>query len=1001
MKKKFKIINYCAIGLVAATVVTLNVLALDTFEYLIQDRLIGYSTADKETLSNDRENGEALAKEIVKEGTVLLKNENNSLPLSTSTNKINVFGWSATQWIGGGSGSGRVVSSMSDLTVGTTFLDALKEEGIEYNDDLISMYESYCSTRPGFSEGTLNTYDYEFHRIVEPDINKDYSDELLDGAMDFSDTAIVVIGRMSGESSDCPKVQYKGDSSSSKADDETRTYLEISTEEEALLEYVGANYENTIVLINSTNTMELGFLDTIEGLDSCLLVSGTGSNAATGIVDILYGLTSPSGRTVDTYAYDFDTNASYANSGIDGENFYTNGKGLYPYDGTNNGNVGNSSATYPGLAYIDYKEDIYVGYKWYETADVEGYWDNVSNEYGEKYEGVVQYPFGYGLSYTDFSYEIVGLNHSNNSKLEKDDEIEVTVRVTNIGDVEGKEVVELYYCPPYYENQIEKASINLCAFGKTGTLKPQKYEDVTLTFKVEDMASYDCYDYNNNGFKGYELDKGEYEIKLMNNAHEEAKVEVSKDSKVDSSTITYKVESNIQYATDSKTGVEVKNRFTGDDAVDGVSIDGEDSDGDIIYLTRSDFESTFPTLSDARKITSNVSQYNLYSSTLANEWKETQSDEEVTFGASTTYKVYEDGKVTELGLELGANYDDEMWDQVLDQMTLSEAKNLTLHGYCQTTAVSSIGKPKLNDSDGPAQIGSFNSKNVGTGYPNATTLGQSWSTSLSYDMGISLGTEARNLGYNGWYGPGVNMHRSPFGGRNYEYFSEDSLFNGLMAGNAVKGAKNCGVYCYLKHYAIQDQESYRDGLYTWLSEQALRETYLKPFRYIIEECGANGVMTSYNRCGAVWAGGSEALISEVLKGEWGFKGVVLTDYADHHKYMNMDHALRAGGDLFMDGWSNNGAYGQNSVESSSNAFKAALKKASKNIIYSWLNAIYTNSIYNADEDTKPIVIGEKGEPDTTWKIYIYVGDGVIAAGLIAWGVLISLNLKKKKEVKTE
>lgn len=990
-----KIINFAAIGLISAFAITVNVLALGTFADLIQERLIGYASADADSIEESKANGENLAKKIVEEGTVLVKNEEKTLPLNKATqNKVNVFGWASSDWVTGGSGSGRVVDDKGKLTVGTDFIKALNDYGIETNKDLTKFYNDYCQVKPKRNEGTLNSYEYEYHRLIEPNINKDYSDDLLNKAIEFSDTAFVVLGRQGGESNDSPKVQYKGNSNSSRVDDETRTYLDISTEEEALLEYVGTNYKNVIVVINSTNQMNLNFLDTIDNLKACVVVGGTGMNAATGLVNVLFGEVSPSGRLTDTYAYDFKTAASYANSGLEGENFYTNGKGYYPFDGTNYGNVGNSNAKYPGLAYVDYAENIYVGYKWYETADKMGYWDNIENEYGKGYEGVVQFPFGHGLSYTDFRYEIVELSKEAGTQINKDDEFEVTVRVTNIGETKGKDVVELYYEAPYYNGGIEKSSINLLAFGKTQVLEPGTFEDVKLTFTAEDMASYDCYDSNNNGSTTFELDKGEYHIRLMKNSHEAVELHKSAANVVDSSDFVYKLDKEIIFNEDMKSGLPVDNKFTGDKARDGVSLDGDDSEANITYLTRSDFEGTFPIHQEARKLAENAAYYNLYTSKMANDFINPDSPE-VIFGADKGLKVYANGEVTDLGYILGEDYDANEWEDVLNQIKLDEAKNLVLHGYCNTGEVKSIGKPKLFDIDGPAQIGSFNASNIGTGFPNATVIAQTWNQRLSYEFGLAIGQEAKNLGYDGWYGPGMNLHRSPFGGRNYEYYSEDPVLSGLMGANSVKGAKNCGVYTYLKHLAVYDQETYRDGLYTWLTEQSFRELYLKPFKDAVQIGGSTGIMTSYNRVGAVWAGGSGALLNGILREEWGFKGSVLTDYSDHHKFMSMDHAIRNGGDIWMDGFMNNGQF---VCETSSNTFKNELRRATKNIIYCWLNSAYTHKNYDPTQDNITITIGKRGEPDTTWKTIIYCVDAVLFAGLAVWGYF---TFKMKDKVKVE
>ena len=1005
MKKTGKIINFAAIGVVAAIVVTLNVLCLSTFRDQIQTFIVGGGTANQETITQSKEEGEALAEDIVDEGSVLVKNENNTLPLSKQTNnKINVFGWGSSYWITGGSGSGRVVNTAGNLKAETDLLKALENENIEYNTDLTDFYVNYEANRPHYStsEGTLNAYEYEYYRIIEPSMDE-YGDNLLADAEEFSDTAIVVIGRAAGESSDAPKVQYKGNSTDSRVDDSTRHYLEISTEEEDLLEYVGSTFENVVVVINSTNTMELGFLDTIEGIDSCLIVGATGINAASGVVNVLYGDANPSGKLTDTYAYDMSTAASYINAGIEGENFYTNGNGLYPADGTTQGNLGHDGVRYPGVAYVDYQESIYVGYKWYETANTEGFWDDVDNEYGVGYEGVVQYPFGYGLSYTEnFLWNITDISLPSGSNLTRDSEIEIEVTVTNDGTVAGADVVELYYTAPYYDGEIEKSSVNLIDFAKTPVLQPDQSVVLTLSVSAYDMTSYDCYDLNENDATTYELDQGEYQLSLRTDAHTiKEELEVNGLSAEEEPVLTYNLAQTEIFDTDPYTENKVTNHFTGENATDGCSIDGNSDTTNVEYLSRADFERTFPDeLNSARALDDSQREYNLYTSNHANDFIN-PDDEPVTFNSDETehmlYDPAKDYEITELGLELGKNYDDPRWDEVLDQMSQDEMRNLVLHGYVGTRAVDSVGKPQFTDVDGPAQFGSFNLPRRGVGYPNATVLAQTWSKSLAYNYGIAMGEIARNLGYDGWYGPGMNLHRSPFGGRNYEYYSEDPILSGIIGANSVRGAKNRGVYSYLKHLAVYDQESYRDGLYTWLTEQAFRENFLKPFQMTVQEGGASGIMTSYNRVGGVWAGGSYALLTEVVKEEWGFKGTILTDYADHHSFMNMDHALRAGGDLWMDGYQNNGQF---RFETQSNTFWQNMRRASKNILYTGVNAIYTAANPVGDNE-ESFIIGGRYVPNTSWMIAFYVLDPVIFIGLGVWGVFVFLSKDKTKEPKKE
>ena len=520
--------------------------------------------------------------------------------------------------------------------------------------------------------------------------------------------------------------------------------------------------------------------------------------------------------------------------------------------------------------------------------------------------------------------------------LSKDGEIRITVRVTNIGDVPGKEVVQLYYTAPYTKGGIEKSVVELCGFAKTDVLDPGDSQDVTITFKVEDMASYDCYDVNGNGFAGYEVEAGDYVIKVMKNAHELAGEDTS---------VTFYNPSNIQYPVSEETGNKVSNKFTGEDAMDGVSVDGSDSNANIIYLTRADFKGTFPEkLAPNRPMTDNLKDLNLYLEEDANAFID-ENDPDIVTGEDNGLLLYDENGFTSLGLELGGDYNHEKWNDVLNQMTLEEMKNLVLHGYTKTMEVTSIGKIQTKDYDGPAQMGGFANCIQGktTGFPNATVIAQTWNTALAYEFGLIEGAQAGELGIEGWYAPSANMHRTPFGGRNYEYYSEDEYVSGIMAAKTVEGSLDAGTYCYMKHLICYEQDSMRDSLYTWMTEQALREIYLEPFQIAMKEGGLTGIMTSYNRLGAVWAGGSEALINGVIRDEFGFKGCIITDYSDHQNFMIMDQALRAGGDLWMDGF----VMGDFVYETESNSFKQELRRACKNILYMWTNAAYENASYNA------------------------------------------------------
>lgn len=904
--------------------------------YLAADR----TRVSEEEMEKTAQESQLLSHRIQEEGSVLLKNTKDTLPLSDSIRQVNVFGWASTQWLGGGSGSGRITQ------VKTDFLAALRDAGVSYNEELIGMYREFQPKRP-YSD-TLNSWPQESCRLYEPHISdrEYYTEELLDHARDYSDTAIAVIGRFAGESNDCPKVQYKQTKKGGEiTEDPNRTYLDLSKEEEDLLRYLGVSYKNVILVLNTGNVMALGAIERLSGIDACLYAGLTGESGAGVLPEILWGRVSPSGRTTDTWAYDFSTAASYANAGGEGVGRYTNAETLYPADGTKCGNLGENFA-YDKVSYVDYAEGIYVGYRWYETADAQHFWDGVENRYGRGYDGVVQYPFGYGLSYTEFQWELLEAPKEQTVP-DPFGEISVMVRVTNTGKRAGQDVIQLYVSPPYTPGGIEKSSVALAAYAKTSLLEPGACETLTLTVPVSSFASYDEKDANKNGFQGYELEAGIYELSLRSDAHHPAAM--------DQNTIRLYVPAGTLYDTDRITGAPVFNKFTGEQAQDGVSIDGSDAGGAIHYLSRADFNKTFPKANvPVRRLSHKGATLNLYTKELADTWHSdetwTASDEALRDKKSVkklTLMVERMGSLTDLGYGLGKNWEDPRWEEVLDQLTFSDMENLFLHGYVKTEPLSVLGKPLAREADGPAQIGSFHQIPAGTGFPNAGILAQTWNNALAREMGRAIAKEAGQFGYSGWYAPAVNLHRSPFDGRNYEYYSEDPLISGHMGGLVVRGSLDMGVYCYVKHLICNDQESgiYRDGIYTWMTEQTLRELYLKPFQMLVQDYGATGFMTAYNRIGAVWAGGSQALLTGILKEEWGFHGAIVTDYADHHKYMNGDQALRAGGSLWMDGILNDGKF-RFLTEENEAFYYHALRRTSKEVLYMYLNARAENREYS-------------------------------------------------------
>lgn len=892
---------------------------------------------------DEKRQGKDLSRQIMEEGAVLVKND-GVLPLDESAKKVNVFGWSSTQWVYSGGGSSKLSHRTSDL------LSSLDSYGIKVNQSLTRMYREFLSYRPYFDldeEGngdSLHSYPLDYSTLYEPSIYDEryYSDELLEECEDFSSTAIVVLSRVSGESNDCPKIQrmVSDPSSMEYRYDMSRTYLDTTEDEDALLGYVSSHYRNTICIVNSTNQMNLSFLRYYD-IKACLVVSATGEDTTSSIVRILYGEVSPSGRLTDTYVYDFSFSPSYLHSGPEDtitessslfntdrkHNRYLYSEGVYPSKEENVNVSLRKKQFYDYASFIDYTEGIYVGYRFYETAFFMGYYDEVKTAFGSGYDGIVQYPFGYGLSYTSFRKEIVSSSLPDGSRIDIDDVLSIKVKVTNTGTRSGKEVVELYLTCPYTPYGIEKSNVVLLDFGKTVELEPGQSELVTLSSKVYDFASYDDYDRNKNGFFGYEIEKGDYLLSVKENAHQDAEKR---------NVLSYHVDEDILLRNDPKTGSIVGNLFSGSSKTQ-ISIDGSNSGQNIPFLTRSDFEASFDKEGSLSRTFPGVLRTSSCYSQDDVEKANSLLDESITTDRKNGIEVYDkDGNVTELALELGKNPQDGRWEGLLDQLEAKEMENLTLHAYKHTEAIESIHKPVTYEADGPCQISSNNKgKDAGTGFSSITVLGQTFNKELAYLYGKQLGKEAKLNGFSGIYAPGGNLHRTAFGGRNWEYFSEDPYLTGCMVSNEIKGLYTQGIYCFLKHLVGYDSETCRDGIYVWMSEQTLREIYLKPFEMAVKDLGCTGIMTGYNRLGATWSGGNKALLDGVLRKEWGFEGCIITDYVDHMGYMSMDQAIRAGTSLYMDGKTPKGQY---LFDDSSNTFRKCLRNATKETLYMMFNA---------------------------------------------------------------
>ena len=984
------ILNSVGMALLLAVVITLNCVLL-YFKEAISYKLY---PVDTDISKFDTKTGNEICEEIESEGIVLLKNKENALPLKDSEKNVrgkfpvSVFGWGATDggFITSGSGSGGSAERGAGKIV--TFLNALEgqnalndkngnlllpevEGKFEYYHPLMDMYKEYKSGR---DSGNYWNEAYPFFNLIEPSVEK--VREHISGAASHSSTAIVVISRVGGEGQDIPRIQKKYDKN--QPDDNTRTYLQISKEEEDMLALVKANFNKVIVIINTCNVMDLSFLDD-EKIDAAISVSGAGQSGTVAITKVLTGEINPSGRTVDAYAYDLSTAATYANAPDCREvNGSTGGERIYTNDDGN---------------YIDYAEGIYIGYKWYETADSAGFWSSefAKNKWGvERYEDVVQYPFGYGLSYTNFEWSVVSASPVSGSTISTDTEITIQVKVKNIGTVPGKDVVEIYYNPEYH-GTVEKSSVNLAAFAKTDLLAPSDEQILTLKFKASDMKSYDTFNASgavgDNG--GYVLEHGAYEISLRTDSHT-----------VYGDEITYTVEEDI--AIDAE---KVKNRFTGSGVASGdVSIDGTDTNEGITYLTRSDFEGTFPTPRDARAKASNMPK---------DGWLAERDDlpeTKPTQGKSGDFRLYDkNGDLNlELILQLGRNYNDPLWETLLDQITANELYGVVQGGGFRTKEIKSIGKPEFTDLDGPSGLNlevnaSGTSSTIWTSFPVATILAQGWNTDLSYRFGLVIGYEAYATGVAGWYAPGANIHRSPFNGRNFEYYSEDPVLSGKICAETVRGATNNGLYCYVKHFAVNETENKREGLYTWLNEQSLREIYLRPFEITVKEGKANAIMSAFNRIGATWSGGNYSLLSGVLRGEWGFKGSVITDYAlgGLMDIMSIDQGLHAGNDFWLNGHRTD-TLGTISDRDSATTIALA-RTATKNMLFTYCNTVYLQSLFikapDVDATSFPIseIVSKAAViPPSTWVWGLVALDVVVLAGLGVWCYFIFFRKKKAK-----
>ncbi len=907
----------------------------------------------------------SVSKEVIQqtgeEGMVLVKNE-GLLPLSADTTSLNVFGWASAFPIFSGTGS----AASGDAGTGNVgILEALGNAGYTTNQELTTLYTSYWESRP---EITMQSQNWS---LPEPNASF-YTESLMGNATAFSDTAIIVIGRSGGENADLPtdmkavidgtydvvntgavveKVaanysytsgSYVGNSYDYDDFEAGEHYLELSKTEEALVELVCNAFEKVVVVINANNVMELSWVDDYDSIGAVILAPGTGATGMNALGEILNGTVNPSGKTVDTYVRDLTSVPNWNHSTNSGNHLYNNVGDLTK-------KLAREDSTFQGvLTFVDYVEGIYQGYKYYETASDEGVID---------YYEQVQYPFGYGLSYTTFTQEITSFHKG-------EDTVTLEVTVTNTGSVAGKDVVELYYTPPYYNGGIEKASVNLIDFEKTELLEPGAAQTVSFAVALEDMASYDssCIKTQEGG---YILEAGEYTLSIRSDSH----------TVLDSETFT--LDADIDYSKDGRPSDETPatNQF---DYIEGHAETLSRKDGFANYAAATaapaaeQFELSKTQQKEIEKIT--ILKYDPTD-------YDNEEDKMPTQGAK--------GRLTLADLA-GKDYHDSDWDKLLNQMSVDDLVTLVNTGGWQTAAISSIEKMSTSECDGPAGLSNYVTGAYGTQFPTEVLMAQTWSKEMATKIGEAIGQEFANANNYGWYGPAMNLHRSAFSGRNFEYYSEDATLSGIFGSCEVNGAAKYGVYSYIKHFAANDQETNRCAfLMTYMTEQTLRETCLKPFEMVVKnfdyDNGVMGLMTAYNWLGNVPIISNSDLLQTVLRGEWGFVGTVISDYNGSYGFQLSEAAVRAGNDLML-GYGMAESNQFNDLESATSVL--ALRQACKNILYT-----IANSGYYADASAS------QGGMSNMTKLFL----GVDAAAIVVCGGLEALVvlrwLKKRKAAK--
>ena len=972
------------VAMVAANIVTTNYeqvlnIALGTETSRVESD--PNDTADAQYFKSDYANqdevkaaGKAIAERLTEEGAVLLKNENGALPIASDA-KITLFGHSSANVIVCGTGSADI-----DASEAPNFKEALESRGMSVNPSLWQFYVDNINTYATNPQKGDNSIRNGADGVTKGQYTVNeipwgaYTDAAKADLAAYSDAAVVVFSRLGGEMYDLPATTAQQGNSVETVDGSGNS-LELTIQERELLKQIKeAGFDKTIVLLNAANAMECDFVDDPElGVDACMWIGYTGVAGLYGVADLLVGNDNPSGRLVDTYCMDNTTSPAHVN--IYG-NAWANAKEIQ----SKLYSLGLDGNTW----YNVYQEGIYVGYRYYETR-YEDYVLDQGNHGDYNYAADVKYPFGYGLSYTTFDYS--GFTVTENA-----DSFDVTVTVTNTGSTAGKEVVEVYFQSPYTDydraNGIEKAAIELCGFDKTGILAPGASETVTINVPRKELRAYDA-----NGAKTYILDAGDYYIAVGRDAHDalnnvlSAKgADAARMTAAGNASFVYKWVNPALDTTTYAVSSDGEENYPITNQLDSGDLNKIDNGGQpITYLTRSDWIGTFPGA---------PFQLNLTEGLMADMTGLKKYEI-----LPTTRQMPPMGKAGSLTLAqmIGKDYDDPLWEELLDQVTYEEMALLIGVGYHGTKAVPSVAKPRTVDENGPQGFTKKLTDILGnsepmTAYSDENIMAATWNVALMEEVGRQIGEDGLALGIVGLYGPAMNTHRSPYAGRNFEYYSEDGFLGGKIAAAEVRGIQNKGVYVYLKHFVLNDSETNCRCYAIFSNEQAVREIYLQPFEHAIVEGEAMNVMNSFGRVGVVWTGAHEGLMTNILRKEWGMRGFALTDYSNTGKTYDVKLGVLAGTDSWDCSAEGKGTWSDKLIQwekAQDVELTWAMREATHRVLYTVANSAAMNGISMTSRIVSVI---------PWWRWAIYGGMVLGGIGLLGSAVKIAKARKKDREV---